>query len=182
VTFVYKTPGYLHYCRIGPRSCGGERVRPLSFWGCKSHPRVLPCVRRIGPCSCGRVTGSAFFWSHAGSPSDRVRVQGPCLRSAGSPRKVRARSPAERQLTIFPVSKGNPVLSEFDETSECECCRNRRPFTMPDTVVHACLKNDLVVFAGAGVSTESRSVLPGPSTARYLHRSMPPRTLLSLPS
>jgi SIR2-like domain len=31
---------------------------------------------------------------------------------------------------------------------------------MPERIVDACLKNDLVVFAGAGVSTESRLVLP----------------------
>jgi hypothetical protein len=49
---------------------------------------------------------------------------------------------------------------DYDEASECEYCRNRRPFAMPPSVVQASLKYDLVVFAGAGVSTESSDVLP----------------------
>jgi hypothetical protein len=48
----------------------------------------------------------------------------------------------------------------FDEKSGCIYCRHQHPFEMPDRVVEACLKYDLVVFAGAGVSTESSYVLP----------------------
>jgi len=48
----------------------------------------------------------------------------------------------------------------FDEKSACKYCRNRRPFEMPERIVDACLKYDLVVFAGAGASTESDYVLP----------------------
>ena len=53
-----------------------------------------------------------------------------------------------------------PHEHEFDSASSCFICRNNRPFDMPQAVVQACLKSDLVVFAGAGVSTESRIVLP----------------------
>jgi len=43
--------------------------------------------------------------------------------------------------------------------AECEICRHVHPFTMPDEIVDACAGGRLVVFAGAGVSTESRVVL-----------------------
>jgi hypothetical protein len=42
---------------------------------------------------------------------------------------------------------------------ECEICKNDRAFQMPDEVVEACDAGRLVIFAGAGVSTESRTVL-----------------------
>lgn len=44
---------------------------------------------------------------------------------------------------------------------ECECaiCKNEHAFEMPRDLVDACADNRLVIFAGAGVSTESRSVL-----------------------
>src|SRR5260221_6178727 len=48
----------------------------------------------------------------------------------------------------------------FDAESPCEYCRNQRPFEIPKRVVDACLKFDLVIFAGAGISTESSRVLP----------------------
>jgi hypothetical protein len=48
-----------------------------------------------------------------------------------------------------------------DEAVEkCIWCENARPFDMPAPLVRACLDGDLVVFAGAGVSTEQRTVLP----------------------
>ena len=43
--------------------------------------------------------------------------------------------------------------------AECEICRNNLPFDMPPELVEACASNRLVVFAGAGVSTENRAVL-----------------------
>lgn len=48
------------------------------------------------------------------------------------------------------------------EPGSCEClwCRVERPFDMPEQLAHACFAGDLVVFAGAGISTEARLVLP----------------------
>jgi len=43
--------------------------------------------------------------------------------------------------------------------SACEICRNERDFEMPADIVDACADGRLVIFAGAGVSTESRTVL-----------------------
>jgi SIR2-like domain len=44
--------------------------------------------------------------------------------------------------------------------SECLICRNEREFEMPDQLLDTCADGRLVVFAGAGVSTESRTVRP----------------------
>lgn len=43
--------------------------------------------------------------------------------------------------------------------AECDICRNRKPFDLPPEVVEACRTGNLVLFAGAGISTESRTVL-----------------------
>lgn len=43
---------------------------------------------------------------------------------------------------------------------QCALCAEDRPFEIPPGLVNACLSGDLVVFAGAGTSTECRSVLP----------------------
>jgi hypothetical protein len=53
-----------------------------------------------------------------------------------------------------------PHSHAYDPESECVICRRRRPFEVPPKLVNACISRDLVVFAGAGVSTESPSVLP----------------------
>ena len=45
------------------------------------------------------------------------------------------------------------------EESECDICRNNLPFEMPAEVVDACIAGRLVVFVGAGCSTETRAVL-----------------------
>lgn len=42
----------------------------------------------------------------------------------------------------------------------CEKCKLKKPFELPPEIVSACYSGDLVVFAGAGVSTESRIVFP----------------------
>jgi hypothetical protein len=44
----------------------------------------------------------------------------------------------------------------------CIWCEREKPFEMPDGVVNACLNGNLVVFAGAGISTESATVVPRP--------------------
>jgi len=42
----------------------------------------------------------------------------------------------------------------------CEHCRRQIPFDMPPEIIEACKKGKLVVFAGAGISTEGRGVFP----------------------
>lgn len=44
--------------------------------------------------------------------------------------------------------------------NNCLICKNHKPFEMPKEIVTAAKKGKLSIFAGSGVSTESRSVLP----------------------
>jgi hypothetical protein len=46
------------------------------------------------------------------------------------------------------------------DASQCSICRNKRRFEMPASLYEALLKNDIVLFAGGGVSTEDRNVFP----------------------
>jgi NAD-dependent SIR2 family protein deacetylase len=52
--------------------------------------------------------------------------------------------------------KNKPALA----TRNCSCafCKNNLPFTLPQEVIDATMSGDLVVFAGAGISTESSMV------------------------
>ena len=45
---------------------------------------------------------------------------------------------------------------------DCECaiCSNNKPFDMPKEIIDAAVKEELVLFCGAGVSTEKKTVLP----------------------
>lgn len=45
---------------------------------------------------------------------------------------------------------------------ECECaiCKNNKEFDMPEEIIEAACNGDLVLFCGAGISTENRLVLP----------------------
>lgn len=47
-----------------------------------------------------------------------------------------------------------------NEPCECMICRNHTKFNMPEEIIEAVLKKKLVLFCGAGISTESKSVLP----------------------
>lgn len=44
---------------------------------------------------------------------------------------------------------------------DCECaiCKNNKPFTLPKEIIDAVLNGELVLFCGAGTSTESKNVL-----------------------
>lgn len=42
----------------------------------------------------------------------------------------------------------------------CRECNNDNGFTLPDDVIQAAIKGDLVFFCGAGISTESKKVMP----------------------
>ncbi|AZO94951.1 SIR2 family protein [Halocella sp. SP3-1] len=43
---------------------------------------------------------------------------------------------------------------------DCHICKNNRDFEMPNDIIDATLNNKLVIFAGAGVSTETKTVFP----------------------
>ena len=44
----------------------------------------------------------------------------------------------------------------------CECvfCKNNKPFEMPKEIIEASKSGELVLFCGAGISTENKNVLP----------------------
>ncbi len=59
-----------------------------------------------------------------------------------------------------------------DPTEDCQACvvcRNNRPFQLPDEIVEACLEGKLIVFAGAGISTETRPVFPSTFYEEIVH-------------
>lgn len=41
---------------------------------------------------------------------------------------------------------------------ECDICRNELPFDLPTEIIDATLSGDLVIFAGAGISTENYTI------------------------
>jgi len=43
---------------------------------------------------------------------------------------------------------------------KCDICINSKPFEMPEEIVNATMEGKLVIFAGAGVSTERKHVFP----------------------
>lgn len=43
---------------------------------------------------------------------------------------------------------------------ECAICKNNKPFTFPKEIIDAALNGELVLFCGAGISTEDKNVLP----------------------
>lgn len=42
----------------------------------------------------------------------------------------------------------------------CVMCKNNKPFELPVEIIEAAINNELVVFCGAGISTENKNVLP----------------------
>ncbi len=48
-----------------------------------------------------------------------------------------------------------------EEREECDMCRVKIPFNLPKEIVDAAINRKLVIFAGAGVSTESRGAFIG---------------------
>jgi NAD-dependent SIR2 family protein deacetylase len=49
---------------------------------------------------------------------------------------------------------------EVCQNTDCEICRLKRPFALPKEILDAAVKERLVIFAGAGISTEGRKVFP----------------------
>lgn len=43
---------------------------------------------------------------------------------------------------------------------ECSICKNNRSFELPDEILEAAIKGELVLFCGAGISTEGKDILP----------------------
>lgn len=41
---------------------------------------------------------------------------------------------------------------------ECQICKNNLPFEIPEEIIDALINRNLVLFAGAGISTETKSV------------------------
>lgn len=50
--------------------------------------------------------------------------------------------------------------SSQHDTSVCDYCKNNKDFEIPEDIIDALLKGDLVIFAGAGVSTEKQNIFP----------------------
>ena len=42
----------------------------------------------------------------------------------------------------------------------CAICKDNKPFEMPDEIVNAAIEGNLVLFCGAGISTENKMVMP----------------------
>lgn len=43
---------------------------------------------------------------------------------------------------------------------KCAICKNNKPFDLPKEIIEATINNNLVLFCGAGISTEGKNVLP----------------------
>jgi NAD-dependent SIR2 family protein deacetylase len=65
----------------------------------------------------------------------------------------------ERLDESLPVG-GNGPLVEEEHAAVCALCGHDYEFVMPTELVEASVQGDLVVFAGAGISTENGSVFP----------------------
>ena len=48
----------------------------------------------------------------------------------------------------------------MEHDDECEICKNNEPFELSEDIVNAALHEKLVVFCGAGISTETSFVYP----------------------
>ena len=49
-------------------------------------------------------------------------------------------------------------MKKKDDSCECEICKNRLPFDMPHEIIDSIEKGQLVLFAGAGISTETKVI------------------------
>ncbi|MBB6218157.1 hypothetical protein HNQ80_004297 [Anaerosolibacter carboniphilus] len=50
--------------------------------------------------------------------------------------------------------------SKINKNCECEFCKNKKDFELPSDIIDALIDDELIIFAGAGVSTESKKVYP----------------------
>lgn len=58
------------------------------------------------------------------------------------------------------MKDGKEVMIEENKRCECDICKNHIDFNMPEEIVDAVLNRNLVLFCGAGISTESKLVYP----------------------
>lgn len=56
------------------------------------------------------------------------------------------------------MKEGNWMHIEGKGNCECKFCLQQKSFDLPNEIIEATKRGDLVIFAGAGVSTESRTV------------------------
>ena len=56
--------------------------------------------------------------------------------------------------------KSRKAKSDISSVCACEICKNRNDFSLPEHLKRKLYSRDLVVFAGAGISTENRAVFP----------------------
>ena len=57
-------------------------------------------------------------------------------------------------------SKDDHLHSGNDDAHSCVFCKNNINFELPEELIQKTLKGDVVIFAGAGISTESSTVFP----------------------
>jgi NAD-dependent SIR2 family protein deacetylase len=60
----------------------------------------------------------------------------------------------------FFVMHANLNHNRHHDSSKCEFCRNFHEFELPESLIEELLSNNVVLFAGAGISTEDRNVFP----------------------
>lgn len=58
------------------------------------------------------------------------------------------------------MSIAQPPHQHSDEPNACFVCKYDLPFEMPEDLLEACIEGKLVIFAGAGISTENRKGYP----------------------
>lgn len=58
------------------------------------------------------------------------------------------------------MKQGKEIKFEENKRCECDICKNHIDFNMPEEIVDAVLNRNLVLFCGAGISTESKLVYP----------------------
>lgn len=81
---------------------------------------------------------------------------------------------------------GSPIAAHdehaFDPASQCVRCRTRIPFEFPAKLIDEALNGQVVVFAGAGISTENSLVFPYTFYDEIVHAlSLGPEATLTFP-
>jgi hypothetical protein len=78
-----------------------------------------------------------------------------------SPCRVEMSEKTSRNVIVSPAGPAHGPgehTHPAGDRSQCEFCRNNRDFSMPRQLYAAIKGGDVVLFAGAGVSTEGRPV------------------------
>ena len=60
--------------------------------------------------------------------------------------------------SIFP---DNQIKTQKESSKDyCDICKNYHDFEFPEDLFEAFVNHDVVIFAGAGISTENRNIFP----------------------